>query len=271
MSQDVVFDENIFPFSQLRPNAEAKLHSEILLLPSSLIPSGSVNNLDNLGAVNFPNPASKNHGIFDDVQVAGLPSAEHEEDCCTSPCSDPKAAIIRCPAPHVAALSASELPRADTPGYDVVAPRVDESPRPASAAPEQLVSTDPKLDSPVPVLGRSGSSVHPTGVVSPTPSVADRGHIEQISDSSQQSLVQQQQRPRTRLSEGIRKPHVYKDGTIHYGMLTTSGEPTNLEDALSDGNWKQAMDTEFNALMKNETWHLVPPQRNKRHWMQTGL
>jgi len=32
----VVFDEEIFPFKDLHPNAGARLHSEILLLPSSL-------------------------------------------------------------------------------------------------------------------------------------------------------------------------------------------------------------------------------------------
>jgi hypothetical protein len=40
--RDVVFDEIVFPFSKLNPNVEARLHSEILLLPShlSVIPPG---------------------------------------------------------------------------------------------------------------------------------------------------------------------------------------------------------------------------------------
>jgi hypothetical protein len=28
---------------------------------------------------------------------------------------------------------------------------------------------------------------------------------------------------------------------------------------FSDPNWKQAMESEFLALMRNNTWHLVPP------------
>jgi hypothetical protein len=36
ISRDVTFDESIFPFSQLHPNAEAFLRSEIQLLPSVL-------------------------------------------------------------------------------------------------------------------------------------------------------------------------------------------------------------------------------------------
>jgi hypothetical protein len=36
ISHDVVFDENIFPFESLHPNAGARLRAEILLLPSFL-------------------------------------------------------------------------------------------------------------------------------------------------------------------------------------------------------------------------------------------
>jgi hypothetical protein len=37
ISHDVVFDETAFPFSMLHPNAGARLRSEILLLPPSLV------------------------------------------------------------------------------------------------------------------------------------------------------------------------------------------------------------------------------------------
>jgi hypothetical protein len=62
ISQDVVFDENVFPFSKLHENAGARLHSEILLLPPSLLPSNGVANTDlpllnshpdNFGTQNF--------------------------------------------------------------------------------------------------------------------------------------------------------------------------------------------------------------------------
>lgn len=61
-------------------------------------------------------------------------------------------------------------------------------------------------------------------------------------------------------------------GTIRYGhgLLTQSGEPSDLCDALSNANWKQAMDAEFLALMRNKTWHLVHPThgRNKGKFLQ---
>ena len=67
----------------------------------------------------------------------------------------------------------------------------------------------------------------------------------------------------TRLQKGIRNPKVRTDGTIRYGMLCITGEPARLEDALGDPRWKNAMDEEYSALMRNKTWHLVPEKRGK--------
>ena len=41
ISRDVTFDETIFPFTSLHPNAGARLRSEISLLPESLLGSSS--------------------------------------------------------------------------------------------------------------------------------------------------------------------------------------------------------------------------------------
>lgn len=79
-----------------------------------------------------------------------------------------------------------------------------------------------------------------------------------VDDSVQ--VQQQQTRPTTRLQRGIRKEKVYTDGTVRYSFLASSSEePQSLNEALADSNWKQAMDTEFTALIHNKTWHLVPP------------
>ena len=88
------------------------------------------------------------------------------------------------------------------------------------------------------------------------------GHIEQSSVQLQPQPVTTS-RIMTRLQKGIRNPKVRTDGTIPYGMLCISGEPTRLSDALGDPKWKRAMDEEYDALMNNKTWHLVPSQRGK--------
>jgi hypothetical protein len=81
--------------------------------------------------------------------------------------------------------------------------------------------------------------------------------------SSTGTDVQAEPRRQTRLQSGIRKEKVYTDGTVRYSFLTTSGEPWNIEEALSNTDWKMAMDSEYSALMNNKTWHLVPPQKGR--------
>ncbi|XP_071679843.1 uncharacterized protein [Lolium perenne] len=62
----------------------------------------------------------------------------------------------------------------------------------------------------------------------------------------------------SRLQTGKIQPRQYKN-MVRYANLATSGEPGNLDDALKNENWKRAMDEEYEALMVNKTWHLVPP------------
>jgi hypothetical protein len=63
----------------------------------------------------------------------------------------------------------------------------------------------------------------------------------------------------TRLKKGIKNPKIYKDGTVRYGLLASTGEPHSLSEALEDLHWRKAMEEEHDALLKNKTWHLVPP------------
>jgi hypothetical protein len=67
--------------------------------------------------------------------------------------------------------------------------------------------------------------------------------------------------PRTRLQHGIRRSKVYTDGTIRYGLVASTGESNSLDEALANDDWKQAVQLEHDALMKNKTCHLVPPQK----------
>jgi hypothetical protein len=67
----------------------------------------------------------------------------------------------------------------------------------------------------------------------------------------------------TRLQKGIRHPKKYTDGRIRYGLLSSTGEPYTLTEALNDPNWHQAMEEEHNALLDNKTWHLVPPSTTR--------
>ena len=108
----------------------------------------------------------------------------------------------------------------------------------------------------------------------------DDGSRSSTASQSQQSLQPQQSltatqrqlsRPLTRLQRGIRKEKVYTDGTVRYNLLAASAEPQKLDEAFSNQNWKNAMDLDYSALLKNRTWHLVPPSKEKCYRLQMGL
>jgi hypothetical protein len=92
-----------------------------------------------------------------------------------------------------------------------------------------------------------------------SPSASGSSVLEEVALPAVATNAPEISRPMTRLQAGTRKPKVYTDGTIQYGFFTSSGEPQNINEALGDENWKNAIDVEYSALMKNKTWHLVPP------------
>ena len=71
---------------------------------------------------------------------------------------------------------------------------------------------------------------------------------------------------RTHLQHNIHKPKQFTNGTVRYSprkrALSAVTKPTNYIEALQQTKWKQAMDEKYSALIKNNTWHLVPSQPN---------
>ena len=63
----------------------------------------------------------------------------------------------------------------------------------------------------------------------------------------------------TRSKAGIFKKKIYTASTVSSSLIPIFAEPSNVQEALSSPKWKQAMTEEFNALMQNQTWTLVPP------------
>jgi histone deacetylase 1/2 len=73
------------------------------------------------------------------------------------------------------------------------------------------------------------------------------------------------QHPATRLQRGITKPKLYTYGTVRWCNVatTSSDEPSTVAAALEDKNWVIAMDSEYQALLRNKTWKLVPRSKGK--------
>jgi hypothetical protein len=65
----------------------------------------------------------------------------------------------------------------------------------------------------------------------------------------------------TRLRNNLCQPKIRTDGTVTYSVIrSSSSEPTSHISAMKHALWRQAMVDEFHALLKNKTWHLVPPR-----------
>jgi histone deacetylase 1/2 len=76
-------------------------------------------------------------------------------------------------------------------------------------------------------------------------------------------LVLPLDRPRTQLQSGVSQPKKFTDGTIRYAYFCSTGEPSSTTEGFADPRWKATMDEEYDALMKNNTWHLVPSTRGQ--------
>lgn len=82
-------------------------------------------------------------------------------------------------------------------------------------------------------------------------------------------MAVEHQRLSTQSQRGIFKILVPKDETARYDKnfkmvnFAATREPRDLAEALDDKNWKYAMEVEYDALMKKQTWHLVSPRKGR--------
>uniref|UniRef100_A0A2N9I2M5 Reverse transcriptase Ty1/copia-type domain-containing protein n=1 Tax=Fagus sylvatica TaxID=28930 RepID=A0A2N9I2M5_FAGSY len=77
----------------------------------------------------------------------------------------------------------------------------------------------------------------------------------------------------TRSQNQIIKPKIPTDGTVRYpvskALLTVTesssidAEPTCFTLAVKSPAWRATMNLEFDALLKNQTWQLVPPHSSQ--------
>jgi hypothetical protein len=84
----------------------------------------------------------------------------------------------------------------------------------------------------------------------------------------------------TRAMNNIIKVRQLIDGTVRYPVphallvesTTKDLEPTCYTSAMKDPNWRRAMNVEFDSLLQNQTWTLVPPSsKSEYYWLQVGI
>ena len=209
ISRDVVFDEHVFPFSKLHPNAGALLRSQILLLPEHLANPDSTNLQDkSLGQLTNTHENSdesdascreNRHHFMQEPYSVGVQgtSAGHEVDLGASveQAASGASALDQAPPVSPANESPSATPSsASTPPTRSPARDSDAGPRPTSVPAAPAVGDTSGAATTI----LTGSSAAVTG--SPAEAVHSPRRV-------------------TRLQHGIRKPKSYTDGTIRYGCF----------------------------------------------------
>lgn len=72
----------------------------------------------------------------------------------------------------------------------------------------------------------------------------------------------------TRFHNNIIQPKVYTDSTMRYPLTRRAFQaelvkPSSQIQPLEHPKWKEAMDSEYQALLRNNTGCLVPPQKRR--------
>jgi len=223
ISRHLIFDETQFPFDKLH----TPQNNSYDFLDDKIAPYITQTMLPNLPAPS-PNSSTSTHAIPGPSTPSG-PST---------------------PAAHVPFIQPTLPSQADD-GQQ--SPQLDRGTHPSSTAHSRSsIPAGPLLpDSPT---SSSGPNSSPSSTSSPFPQPPLVSHPPTPIPSPPIS-----RRPVTRSMNGIFKPKIQHN--LHTSV-TKSPLPRNPLSALRDPNWKMAMADEFDALIKNKTWDMVPRPPN---------
>jgi hypothetical protein len=280
----------------LHPNAGRRLKQDILLLPQHTSNSGDANIDDYMPLSVVPiithnvddDAADTHHGAdtiveeqefaqnsdlhaSESEQIGPMPNTrggDPEGDSPASTRTDPEEDLV-CSGrtPDAASPDAASPTCSPTCSPHADESRADTSPMHHNAAGPTSSSRNHELDSPNQNSDGADSEAS-SPVLSPQRDEVDQhfstDHSSELdAPPSASATPPPPPAPRTRLQKGIHQPKKYTDGTIRYGMFTSTGEPSKLSEALGDDRWRKAMEEEYTTLMDNKTWHLVPPHSTK--------
>jgi len=279
---DVVFDEHVFPFSKLHPNAGAQLRAELQLLPDVLLnptfTPGSNSSHDHVFDSSLPAnilPSSSGDVLQDGERTGGNSAGNCAQNGAQIRLNNP---YFMCHqlgdnggtvfgADPIASADAGTAGRAGSPSGSSPSHASSRS-EPASPSGSSVQPHPPPLPTSLsaaaqtdPRPGGSGSRLSNGSAVAANSAGDTTFSLLQPGSSGEVPTVP---RPATRSQSGIVKPKTYSDGTVWWcNSVGVLEEPTTLNDALRDKNWIMAMNEEHRALIQNGTWHLVPPPRGK--------
>ncbi|KAK1609668.1 hypothetical protein QYE76_033341 [Lolium multiflorum] len=140
------------------------------------------------------------------------------------------------------------------------APASPPSPSPAPASPRG--HDGPLPGSPLRPASPAPSPTQASPAMSPSPSPSPLPGTTTASTAPTAAPL----RPHTRSRSGIFRPKERTDGTVAWyaacmtaALADPTAEPRTYQAAMSIPHWREAMEQEYQALLRNATWTLVPP------------
>ena len=83
-------------------------------------------------------------------------------------------------------------------------------------------------------------------------------------ESDDEGILENEETTQIRRSGRERKPKGWLDYITFNVSMVESTEPMNIQEALEDKNWNDAMKEKYEALLRNETWTLCTPPKDKK-------
>ena len=172
-------------------------------------------------------------------------------------------------------LHPNHAPLVNEPNPLLFTPHIQTGPETFAGSFREPSSTAPsQSSSPPSPLGRLSGSQQPNNLPTPLASPGIPSSVKSppsslpsspttVSQTSPRPIYPMSHRITTRFINGIFKPNPKYFSNLHTATTTSiSPLPKNPVSALRDQNWKNAMLNEFNALIDNKTWELVPRPPN---------
>jgi hypothetical protein len=236
--RDVIFDETVFLFSTLHPNAGAQLKVEIsLLLPMLCTPHGD----SFVAEPTVTNAANELNEVF---AYSGIISAANDGNSATN--SPRGVEAHQLVVENLGARSSGDsVPGVATSDPEPISVGTESVPQQSGEA-ACLVLHPPN---PTSCRGPEEHARSSVAMCGNSESVVPAG----IDSAPLQSLQPEASHRRTWLQNNIKELNIYIEVTIRYAYLTEVGEPEHVHEALQDPKWCAAMDEEYQALLKNMT------------------
>jgi hypothetical protein len=238
VSRNVIFNEQLFPFSSGSPNSDSSLPSHVhLSTPNTILQEPAV-------------PLSSYAPHVPSISQASPSRRVHHPTAPQLPSTAPTSTRVAPTSPLIN-TSSTRVPLSSHEN-SLGAPINDDE--------AHIYPTPPDLAAPHDQV----APLHTSSIRVPLPAPPLGAPITVAEDHASHPMV-------TRARNNVFKPKQFLDGTVRYPLpkallaehSALSHEPSCYTEAVKHSHWREAMNVEFDALMRNGTWSLVPSTPNQ--------